>query len=324
MHVTVCIPVYNREDLVAETLQIVLDQSHKDLDVLVLDDGSSDGSVAVISRFLGDGRIRLVRHDRNWGLVATWNHALELARGPLVLMLASDDLIDLTYLEEAAGAFASDPELGLVYAPVRHIDVHGNVVGGEQARVRTRRHAGDAAIGHLLDTGVCTVTQIFKKELAERLGPYRVDLWHGPDVEFATRLAAHAAILDLGQVRGSFRKHDGQQGPRNFLRRGIVQNYVLQTKLIYGQMSPEGRRKRGISDLVGYAQSVGAKFGCQGSSLLSRWGYRREAIRMLAEAVRLDSSILYKKVFFKAMAAFLLGRRLLAIADSLKGAPRKK
>lgn len=87
--ISVVIPLYNKEHCIATTLQTILAQSYQDYEVVIVDDGSTDGSVSVVER-LCDSRIRLVRQN-NAGVSVARNRGIEEARGELIAFLDADD-----------------------------------------------------------------------------------------------------------------------------------------------------------------------------------------------------------------------------------------
>ncbi|MBW2258128.1 MAG: glycosyltransferase family 2 protein, partial [Deltaproteobacteria bacterium] len=89
--VSVVIPVYNRERYIGQAIDSILSQSFRDFELIVVDDGSSDGTPAVVER-CGDPRVRLVRHETNQGIPRTRNRGLLEARGEYVAWLDSDDV----------------------------------------------------------------------------------------------------------------------------------------------------------------------------------------------------------------------------------------
>src|SRR2546427_10183968 len=88
--VTVIIPVYNREKYVAESIESILAQSFTNFELLLINDGSTDGSVELMRSYT-DPRVRLVGHERNLGIPKTRNKGIQLARGEYIAMLDSDD-----------------------------------------------------------------------------------------------------------------------------------------------------------------------------------------------------------------------------------------
>lgn len=98
--VSICIPVYNGRDYVDECLTAACTQTYKNLEVLVVDDCSTDESVSVIERWCSaDSRVRLVRNPENVGLVTNWNRCVDLANGEWIKLLFQDDSIGESYVE---------------------------------------------------------------------------------------------------------------------------------------------------------------------------------------------------------------------------------
>lgn len=99
--VSVIIPVFNTADCLEACLDSVCSQTYGDLEILCVDDGSTDASPAVLDRYARqDGRIRIVKQQGNQGVSAARNKALDLAAGEYVYFIDSDDWIDPDYLEK--------------------------------------------------------------------------------------------------------------------------------------------------------------------------------------------------------------------------------
>jgi glycosyltransferase involved in cell wall biosynthesis len=92
MKYSVCIPNYNYEKYIARTVRSVLDQSHRDLEVLISDNASTDGSVAAV-KALGDERVRVTVNTRNVGFAPNIDRSVRMATGDVVTVLSSDDLV---------------------------------------------------------------------------------------------------------------------------------------------------------------------------------------------------------------------------------------
>lgn len=88
--VTVLLPVYNGADFLRPAIDSILAQSVSDFELLVIDDGSTDGSREIVGA-CGDSRIRLIENGRNLGLIATLNRGLDLARGEFIARMDADD-----------------------------------------------------------------------------------------------------------------------------------------------------------------------------------------------------------------------------------------
>ena len=128
--VTVVVPVYNGARWLPATLRSALAQTHRALDVVVVDDGSTDDSVGVAEGFAAaDDRVRVLR-QANGGVAAARNLALAHAKGAFVAPLDADDLWAPTKLERQLERFAAGPDrLGLVYTWWAAIDEASHVIG---------------------------------------------------------------------------------------------------------------------------------------------------------------------------------------------------
>ncbi|GAB6844083.1 GT2 family glycosyltransferase/glycosyltransferase involved in cell wall biosynthesis [Methylorubrum rhodinum] len=113
--VSVVMPVFNREKIVAEAIQSVLAQTYANFEFLIVDDGSADDSVAVIKSF-DDPRIRLIELAQNSGVSAARNAGLREARGPFIAYIDSDNVWSPHYLAVMLDALRGAPETTTAYA----------------------------------------------------------------------------------------------------------------------------------------------------------------------------------------------------------------
>ncbi len=125
--ISVVIPAYNCVATVAETIQSVLDQTFEDVEVLVINDGSTDATLETVSAF-GDPRVR-VHSFENGGLAVSRNRGIALARGEFVAFLDADDLWTPDKLADQLAALEAHPEAALAYSLTDHIDMQGNYLG---------------------------------------------------------------------------------------------------------------------------------------------------------------------------------------------------
>lgn len=123
--VSIVIPAYNRAHLIGETLRSVLAQTYRPLEVLVVDDGSKDGTHEVVEAF--GGPVRCIRQP-NGGVAAARNRGLAEARGEFVALLDSDDVWLPWKLEAQVRILRAFPEVGMVWTDMTAIDADGAVL----------------------------------------------------------------------------------------------------------------------------------------------------------------------------------------------------
>src|SRR6185503_3801925 len=115
--VSVVLNCYNHERYIGEAIDSVLAQTHRDFELILIDNGSTDGSRTVMQSY-SDPRIRLVMHDDNRTLSSRLNEGIAAARGEFVAVLYSDDRFLPDKLERQLAIFAELPDdYGVVYAP---------------------------------------------------------------------------------------------------------------------------------------------------------------------------------------------------------------
>ena len=124
--ISVCMAVYNAERYVAEAVESILNQTFGDFEFLILDDGSTDGSLDILRRYAErDPRIRLTSRP-NQGLVASLNELVDQARGEFIARMDADDVSLPERFQREVDYLRDHPECVLVGSRVRLIDPDGD------------------------------------------------------------------------------------------------------------------------------------------------------------------------------------------------------
>lgn len=125
--ISVIMGIYNCEDTVADAIDSILNQTYQDFELILCDDGSSDGTPAMAERYLAEypDKIVLIRNDKNRGLNFTLNHCLEYARGKYVARMDGDDLSLPNRFETQVNFLESHPEIAILGASLRSFDENG-------------------------------------------------------------------------------------------------------------------------------------------------------------------------------------------------------
>lgn len=126
--VSVCIPTYNNADYIEETMRSVLNQTYQNIELIIVDDQSEDGTVQVVKN-VKDPRVKLFINEKNLGMSGNWNHCMELCQGEYIKLLCADDLIHETLIEREVEAMEKYPEVLLVQSDTQFVDKNGQKKG---------------------------------------------------------------------------------------------------------------------------------------------------------------------------------------------------
>src|SRR5687767_7322641 len=116
--VSVCIPAFNHERFVGESVSSVLKQSFQDFEIVITDDASDDGTLDVLSKFR-DPRITVHRHGQNLGPSAAINQCVRSSKGKYIALLGSDDAFFPEKLEEQVAIMERTTNVGAVFSHAR-------------------------------------------------------------------------------------------------------------------------------------------------------------------------------------------------------------
>jgi glycosyltransferase involved in cell wall biosynthesis len=206
--VSVLIPTYNRLHYLREAVESVLRQSYTNWELIVVDDGSTDGTREWVVN-LAEPRIRLVEiaHSGNLGRVR--NRGIAEARGELIAFLDSDDAFESRKLAAQVSALDTHPECGWSYTALTRVDTAGSVI--VDPRVRRWKELSGWILVELLrfDALVDTPTVMVRRELLERVGTLDEDLLESQDYELFFRFAAASQAVALSEPLTRKRVHPG-------------------------------------------------------------------------------------------------------------------
>ncbi|CCE03974.1 glycosyltransferase family A protein [Bradyrhizobium sp. STM 3809] len=213
--VTLVVPNFNHAHYLPESLGSIANQTRAPDRVIIIDDCSTDDSIAVISRFLADRPgWQLIRHQTNQGVVRGQNEALAIADTGWIGFLGADDALHPTYLEKAMARAADHPEAGLVFACCEIIGPHG-ASAKRMLRPMMLPAAGSAMlvpsdVRRILRVGdnyFSGTTSLYRKEALQALGGFDVKLGSFSDAFLARRLALTYGCYFLADVLGYWRIH---------------------------------------------------------------------------------------------------------------------
>jgi glycosyltransferase involved in cell wall biosynthesis len=178
--VSVIIPTYNRKDLLRLTLESVLAQTYPAIEIIVVDDCSTDGTYQMLEEYRD--RITLIRHAVN-GESNGRNTGIDVARGQFLNFLDHDDLMLPTKIERQMAMMKAHPEFGLVHCGFYHIDKEGNCI-----KAFTNLPEGDVRRELVQDCFLWSGAPLIRRECIKQVGGFDGTVWC-EDYEMWLRIA---------------------------------------------------------------------------------------------------------------------------------------
>lgn len=205
--VTIAIPTFNRaEATLRDALGSALAQTYPNLEILVADNGSTDGTAALVTS-VRDPRLRYHRHPQNIGPNDNFNFCVATARGVYFLLLHDDDLLDPDMVAACLDAVGDAEDVGLIRTGTRLIDAEGRVLGehpNEVGGVSTR----DFFLGWFTGrTALYLASTLFNTRRLREIGGFRSPRNLYQDVVAEVTLAAKFGRADVREVKAAFRMH---------------------------------------------------------------------------------------------------------------------
>ncbi len=191
--VSVIIPTYNRAGRVLNSVQSVLDQTHCELEVIVVDDGSTDETEVILSS-IKDERLRYYRKESRTGAADSRNFGVSLASNDIIAFNDSDDIWHPDKLEKQLDYIETHPDDLLVYCAYKVDLAQGAILRIPSANEEKDTLFGDIFYYLLLRPAIGTPTMVIKKQLFEELGGFDVSCRAMEDWEFSLRVAHRGKI----------------------------------------------------------------------------------------------------------------------------------
>jgi glycosyltransferase involved in cell wall biosynthesis len=255
--VAVVITAYNHAHFLADAIQSVLIQRHPADEIIVIDDGSTDGPNAVVAQYSG---VRIIRQT-NQGLAAARNAGLQAATSETIVFLDADDRLLPEAIEEGLACFERNPQSGLVYGGHRRTDAHWKPIGEDSYSPISLAYT-DLLQGNLIGMHA---TVMYWRERLEEIGGFDTSLRRCEDYDVYLRMAQAHSITSHPGIVAEYRIH-GQNmssNPRDMLR------WVLKV---------HGRQKR-----FAFAHPGGAQAWRRGRSTWREY-YSHQAVLLARQA----------------------------------------
>tara|TARA_Y100000310_G_scaffold345779_1_gene469756 strand:+ start:2042 stop:2956 length:915 start_codon:yes stop_codon:yes gene_type:complete len=225
--ISVIIPVFNAERYIDLALNSVCNQTYQNLEILVIDDGSSDQSKEIIES-IKDERIKFYSRE-NRGLIYTLNEAIELSRGKYVARMDADDICFKTRFEKQVQFLKSNNDIGVAFTGIECVDEAGKLI---RSRV-SRKTRSIQPVEFLFGCPLCHPTAMFDMtKLSKSDIHYKSDYHLAEDFELWTRLILRTKIALINEALLSYRIHQNSITSRNGGKQRLVAKRAISANLI--------------------------------------------------------------------------------------------
>lgn len=200
---SVVVPAFNCERYVRESLHSALRQSYPPLEIIVVDDGSTDSTAEVVAQMSGPCPIVYVRQE-NQGPAAARNRGVAIAKGEWIAFLDADDVWDPAKLALHREYIAAYPEIFFFWSDMNYID--------ERGAPRKRKNWGDPFAERIFNRPICPLPSsvVMRKEIFSRMGGFDSRLHCYEDLEFFARVISGFPGKILPRELLAYRCHDDQ------------------------------------------------------------------------------------------------------------------
>jgi glycosyltransferase involved in cell wall biosynthesis len=179
------VPVYNGERYLGEAIESILKQSYRPIEIIIADDGSTDGTATIARRY---GKQSRYLRQNNGGTAAARNFGLSASEGEFVAFLDADDLWPANKLDRQMARFRQRPELHYCIAHVQNFWIPELIEEEKQFR--------DHRISKALP-GYCTGTLLARRKFFDGVGEFNSAIEHADDTEWFLRASEQGAVMEL-------------------------------------------------------------------------------------------------------------------------------
>lgn len=221
---SVLMAVFNCEDYLPAAISSILGQTYGGFEFIIVDDGSTDRSSDILSRYAkNDGRIVILRNDRNIGLAASLNRGLKAASGRYIARMDADDISDKRRLEIQIGFLRKHDNVDILGAYVHSADQAGRVTG------TWHYPSDDVAIKWQMafSNPIAHPSAVFKKQAVLSAGGYDESFVNGQDYDLWTRMAAACRFAAIKKPLVKWRSHPGSNTAKNVSNKAAAYRTIV-------------------------------------------------------------------------------------------------
>jgi len=195
--VTIVFPTFNGSKYIRQALESCLNQTYRNIELIIIDDGSTDNTVDIINSFK-DERMHLIRFEKNQGHITALNHGFSVSTGDFLAWASDDDYFDLDAIRQMVLELNRHPEIDFVYTEYQVIDKDGNHL--KAGRVENPDH---------LDIDNCIgPCRLWRRKVYETIGDYNQEAFLVEDYEYWLRVREKFRMKKMDAILFYYRLHE--------------------------------------------------------------------------------------------------------------------
>ena len=225
--VSILIPVYRGECFIARTIESALGQSHRNIELIIINDGSPDDSATIIRPYLSDRRVKYIE-QANAGVAAARNTGIHAASGDLIALLDQDDLWLPDKLERQIFFLHNNPTVGMVHTDYAYIDNLDSVINNKTPDSWPAAPESLSFRGVFTRNPVAALTAVIRRRCLDVVGLFNEELHGTDDYELWLRISAKFRIGYIPEVLALYRLHEANVS-RDKLKMELLELAAIQS-----------------------------------------------------------------------------------------------
>ncbi len=213
--VSVCIPAYNNREVIEKTIDSILNQTYRNIELVIIDDNSTDDTFEIISK-INDERVKVIRNEHNLGMVGNWNKCVRETKGELVKLVCADDILVPESIEKEVEYIAKDPGIVMTINDSILIDSNDKRIG-TFPRYRKKGIMEGKKLSRIslieADHFGMPVAVMFKRSVFDEVGGFDKAYHYILDFDLWIRISAKGKVYVIPEKLNCFRlRHDSNTG----------------------------------------------------------------------------------------------------------------
>lgn len=238
--VSVCIPVYNGSATIVDTLDSVLQQTYKNIEIIIVDNCSTDNTVELV-RGISDERIKLFCNAENIGMAGNWNKCLEYVTGEYIQFVCADDLLMPECIEKKVECIKSNPEAVMVFGASSIINERDEVLMSRCEYKRDMILDGNKLAKksfYLKNIYGEPTNVLFKSSLVKEVGVFALNMCYATDWEYWLRLSCYGKVGFVSQDLVKYRISTSNETSKIKVKKFLDDDKIMVQNLIESDCMP--------------------------------------------------------------------------------------